>query len=225
MKTIALFLHQPICAVDSANGIIKALSSHYRFKLFSRDEVEPSFFDDVDCVCFPGGYGDCDRYDTLMTWNCDAVRNFVNRGGKFLGICMGAYWADRDYLDILDGVRVVQYIKQPNTDTRRPHPKAMPVNWMGNNQRMYFYDGCAFVGDNMDVVATYSNGDAMAIIQGQVGLIGCHLESEQWWYDKQYLKPHWHENKQHQLLLNFVNTLMNKYSTGGHNHETEKAIS
>jgi glutamine amidotransferase-like uncharacterized protein len=224
MKTIALFLHQPICAVDSANGIIKALSSHYRFKLFSRDEVEPSFFDDVDCVCFPGGYGDCDRYDTLMTWNCDAVRNFVNRGGKFLGICMGAYWADRDYLDILDGVRVVQYIKQPNTDTRRPHPKAMPVNWMGNNQRMYFYDGCAFVGDNMDVVATYPNGDAMAIIQGQVGVIGCHLESEQWWYDKQYLKPHWHENKQHQLLLNFVNTLMNKYSTGGHNHETEKAI-
>jgi glutamine amidotransferase-like uncharacterized protein len=160
-----------------------------------------------------------------MTWNCDAVRNFVNRGGKFLGICMGAYWADRDYLDILDGVRVVQYIKQPNTDTRRPHPKAMPVNWMGNNQRMYFYDGCAFVGDNMDVVATYPNGDAMAITQGQVGLIGCHLESEQWWYDKQYLKPHWHENKQHQLLLNFVNTLMNKYSTGGHNHETEKAIS
>jgi glutamine amidotransferase-like uncharacterized protein len=224
MKTIALFLHQPICAVDSANGIIKALSSHYRFKLFSRDEVEPSFFDDVDCVCFPGGYGDCDRYDTLMTWNCDAVRNFVNRGGKFLGICMGAYWADRDYLDILDGVRVVQYIKQPNTDTRRPHPKAMSVNWMGNNQRMYFYDGCAFVGDNMDVVATYPNGDAMAIIQGQVGVIGCHLESEQWWYDKQYLKPHWHENKQHQLLLNFVNTLMNKYSTGGHNHETEKAI-
>ena len=225
MKTIALFLHQPICAVDSANGIIKALSSHYRFKLFSRDEVEPSFFDDVDCVCFPGGYGDCDRYDTLMTWNCDAVRNFVKGGGKFLGICMGAYWADRDYLNILDGVRVVQYIKQPNTDTRRPHPKAMPVNWMGNNQRMYFYDGCAFVGDNMDVVATYPNGDAMAIIQGQVGVIGCHPESEQWWYDKQYLKPHWHENKQHQLLLNFVNTLMNKYSTGGHNHETEKAIS
>jgi glutamine amidotransferase-like uncharacterized protein len=210
MKRIAVFLHQPICAVDSANGIIKALSSHYSFKLFSRDEVEPTFFDDVDCVCFPGGYGDCDRYDTLMKWNCDAVRNFVKGGGKFLGICMGAYWADRDYLNVLDGVRAVQYIKQPNTDTRRPHPKAMPVRWLGVNERMYFYDGCAFVGDNMDVVATYSNGDAMAIIQGQVGLIGCHPESEQWWYDKKYLKPHWHENQHHQLLLEFVNELMNK---------------
>jgi glutamine amidotransferase-like uncharacterized protein len=210
MKTIALFLHQPICAVDSANGIIKALSSHYRFKLFSRDEVEPSFFDDVDCVCFPGGYGDCDRYDTLMMWNCDAVRNFVNRGGKFLGICMGAYWADRDYLNILDSVRVVQYIKQPNTDTRRPHPKAMPVKWLGVHERMYFYDGCAFVGDNMDVVATYSNGDPMAIIQGQVGLIGCHLESEQWWYDKKYLEPHYHNGLHHKLLLDFVDKLFYK---------------
>ena len=209
MKTIALFLHQPICAVDSANGIIKALSSHYRFKLFSRDEVEPSFFDDVDCVCFPGGYGDCDRYDTLMTWNCDAVRNFVNRGGKFLGICMGAYWADRDYLDILDSVRVVQYIKQPNTDTRRPHPKAMPVKWLGVDERMYFYDGCAIIGDNMDIVATYSNGDPMAVIQGKIGLIGCHPESQKVWYDYYTWMPrHWHNGKHNTLLLKFVDKLM-----------------
>ncbi len=204
---IALFIHQPICAVDSANGIIKALSPHHQFKLFSRDEVEPTFFDDVDCVCFPGGYGDCDRFDTLMEWNADLVRNFLNSGGRFLGICMGAYWADRYYLNILNDVRVVQYIKQPNTCTRRPHPKAMPVLWMGKQERMYFYDGCAFVGNNMDVVATYSNGDPMAIIQGQVGLIGCHLESEEWWYDKKYLKPHWHQNNHYQLLLDFVDRL------------------
>lgn len=204
---IALFIHQPICAVDSANGIIKALNSHYQFKLFSRDEVEPTFFDDVDIVCFPGGFGDCDRYDTLMQWNAQPVRKFIAQGGKFLGICMGAYWADQDYLDILDNVRVVQYIKQINSCTKRPHPKAMPVTWLGNQQRMYFYDGCTFVGNDMDVVATYSNKDPMAIIQGQVGLIGCHLESEQWWYNKKYLEPHWHQGIHYELLLNFVNKL------------------
>lgn len=204
---IALFIHQPICAVDSANGIIKALSSNYQFKLFSKDEVEPTFFDDVDIVCFPGGYGDSDRYDTLMKWNEEPVRKFIARGGKYLGICMGAYWADSDYLNILNNTRVVQYIKQPNSCTRRPHPKAMPVTWQGNQERMYFYDGCTFVGNNMDTVATYSNGNAMAIIQGKVGLIGCHLESEQWWYDKKYLIPHWHEGKHYNLLLEFVNRL------------------
>jgi len=204
---IALFIHQPVCAVDSANGIIKSLSPQHSFKLFSIDEVEPTFFDDVDCVCFPGGFGDADRFDRLLKWNYDGVKNFVKNGGKYLGICMGAYWAGRHYFDILDNVEVDQYIRRPDTCTRRPHPKAMPVQWLDLNERMYFYDGCAFVGDNMDVVARYSNNDPMAIIQGNIGLIGCHLESEQWWYNKKYLQPHWHKGKQYQLLLDFVNTI------------------
>lgn len=204
---IALFIHQPVCAVDSANGIIKSLSPKHSFKLFSQDEVEPTFFDDVDCVCFPGGFGDADRFDRLLKWNYDSVKSFVQSGGKYLGICMGAYWAGKHYFDILQDVEVEQYIKRPKTCTRRPHPKAMPVQWLDNDERMYFYDGCAFIGNNMDVVARYSNGDPMAIIQGNVGVIGCHLESEQWWYDKKYLEPHWHNHRHYFLLQNFVNTL------------------
>lgn len=207
---IALFIHQPICAVDSANGIIKALSPHYQFKLFSRDEVESTFFDDVDVVCFPGGYGDCDRFDRLLEWNKDLIKEFLKRGGKYLGICMGAYWADKYYFDLLDDVRVVQYIKQPNTDTKRPHPKAMPVTWNGKSERMYFYDGCAFTGSNFTTIATYANGDAMAIIKDNIGLIGCHPESDKTWYDKSYLKQHWHNEQQYPLLLEFVNQLVQK---------------
>lgn len=203
---IAIFIHQPVCAVDSANGIIKSLSSHHSFKLFSQDEVEPTFFDDVDCVCFPGGFGDADRFDRLLKWNYDAVKDFVDRGGKYLGICMGAYWAGPHYFNLLKNAEVEQYIRRPNTCTRRPHPKAMPVQWRGQNERMYFYDGCAIIGDNLDVVATYSNGDPMAVIQGQVGLIGCHLESEQWWYNKKYLQPYWHRGIHYKLLLDFVNS-------------------
>ena len=202
---IAIFIHQPVCAVDSANGIIKALSPQHTFKLFSIDEVETSFFDDVDCVCFPGGFGDADRFDRLLKWNYDSVRNFVKSGGKYLGICMGAYWADKHYFDILDDVRVEQYIKRPTACTRRPHPKAMPVQWLNNFERMYFYDGCTFIGNNMDVVASYSNGDPMAIVQNNIKLIGCHPESEQWWYDKSYLKPHWHNNNHYKLLSEFIN--------------------
>ena len=206
---IAIFIHQPVCAVDSANGIIKSLSPQHSFKLFSRDEVEPTFFDDVDCVCFPGGFGDADRFDRLLKWNYNSVKNFVNNGGKYLGICMGAYWAGRHYFDILDNVEVEQYIKRPNSCTRRPHPKAMSVQWLDNNERMYFYDGCAFVGDNMDVVATYSNGDPMAVIQGKIGLIGCHPESQKVWYDYYTWMPrHWHNGKHNTLLLKFVDKLM-----------------
>ena len=207
MKTIALFLHQPRCSVQSGNGIIQSLTPYYRFKIFTRHQLEDNFFDDVDCVAFPGGMGDADTYDWMLKENAPRIRTFINRGGRYLGICMGAYWADRNYFNILNNVRAVQYIKQPHTDTRRPHAKACAITWHGQAERMYFYDGCALVGTGFETVARYANSDAMAIIQNRIGLIGCHPESQQFWYDKNYLKPQWHHGRHNQLLLDFVNEL------------------
>ena len=210
MKTIALFLHQPRCSVQSGNGIIQSLTPYYRFKIFTRHQLEDNFFDDVDCVAFPGGMGDADTYDWMLKENAPRIRTYINRGGRYLGICMGAYWADRNYFNILDNVRAVQYIRQPHTDTRRPHAKACAVTWNGQADRMYFYDGCALVGTGFDTVARYANGDAMAIIQNRIGLIGCHPESQQFWYDKNYLKPHWHQGRHNQLLQDFVHDLFSR---------------
>ena len=208
--TIALFIHDPRCSVQSANGIIHALGNNYNFKLFSRNEVEDVFFDDVDMVVVPGGFGDADSYDTLFTNNAQAVRRFIRQGGRYLGICMGAYWAGHHYLDILDSVDAVQYIRRPRTDTRRPHAKNMPVTWQGDATKMFWYDGCALVGDRsrFTTVATYANGDAMAIIQNRIGLIGCHPEAEQFWYDDySWMRPHW-SGGHHRLLQEFADQLM-----------------
>lgn len=211
---IALFVCDPKCSVQSTNGVINALSSNYNFKLFSKNEVEEGFFDDVDMVVFPGGIGDSDSYDTILKNNKDVVVDFVTRGGKYLGICMGAYWAGKDYFNILDKVDAVQYIRRPNACTRRPHAKNMPVVWRNQPCNMFFYDGCALVGDEnspYETIATYSNGDNMAIIQNRIGLIGCHPESEKFWYDGySWLKGKYHNGTQHELLLNFVNELMQR---------------
>jgi glutamine amidotransferase-like uncharacterized protein len=211
---IALFVCDPKCSVQSTNGVMNALSSNYNFKLFSKNQVEEGFFDDVDMVVFPGGMGDSDSYNTVLKNNKDVVVDFVTRGGKYLGICMGAYWAGKDYFNILDKVDAVQYIRRPNACTRRPHAKNMPVVWRNQPCNMFFYDGCALVGGEMspyETVATYSNGDNMAIIQNRIGLIGCHPESEQFWYDGySWLKGKYHNGTQHELLLNFVNELMQR---------------
>jgi glutamine amidotransferase-like uncharacterized protein len=185
---------------------IKALSTYYRFKIFTRHELENNFFDDVDIVCFPGGFGDANSFDYLTRENTSSLRKFIRNGGKYLGICMGAYWAGKHYFDILDGVDSVQYITQPNTDTHRPHAKNISVTWQDVPTNMYFYDGCAFVGKgNFKTVARYANNDPMAIIQNNIGLIGCHPESEQHWYDSySWMKPHYHNGYHHILLLDFV---------------------
>lgn len=212
MKTIALFVHQPKCSVQSGNGLIKALSPHYRFKVFTKHELEDDFFDDVDMVAFPGGTGDSDSWNYLLKSHVDRIRKFVAGGGHYLGICMGAYWAGPDYFDILDSVKVTQYITQPNTCTRRPHAKQMNITWNGEPEELFFYDGCAIIGDETryDVVSRYPNGDAMAIIQNRIGLIGCHPEAEQHWYSSySWMKKRWTGNKHH-ILLDFVNNLMEK---------------
>ena len=207
MKTIAIFLHQPYCSVQSVNGIIKSLSSNYNFKIFTKHELEDNFFDDVNAIAIPGGVGDADTFDRLFPTNVNRVSKFVNEGGAYLGICMGAYWAGPKYLNIIQNVKPVQYIKRPNTDTRRPHPKAQSVSWNDTTQKMFFYDGCALIGDgikNSKIISRYPNGDAMAIIQNNIGLIGCHPESEKHWYESySWMKKHWHYEEHHKLLLDF----------------------
>lgn len=205
--TIALFLYDPKCSVQSGNGMIHALQSDYNFKIFSINPLEDNFFDDVDMIAVPGGIGDAASFERAFKHTKHRVKKFVQDGGKYLGICMGAYWAGQHYFNILNNVDAVQYITQPRTDTHRPHAKDLKVAWHGTDMTMFFYDGCALVGNGQyDTIATYSNGDAMAIIQNNIGVIGCHPEAEPFWYDGYSWMKGKYSNK-HDLLLDFVNQL------------------
>jgi len=208
---IALFLHQPYCSVQSGNGIMQALGDHYNFKIFTRHDLERDFFDNVDMICFPGGLGDASNFNYLTKEHKTRIKNFVRNGGAYLGICMGAYWAGSEYFNLLHNVNAVQYLTRPGTDTRRPHAKNLEVTWNGKQEKMFWYDGCALVGDEskFKTVARYANGDPMAIIQGRVGLIGCHPESEQHWYDMySWMKGKFHQGRHYPLLLDFVDSIL-----------------
>jgi glutamine amidotransferase-like uncharacterized protein len=216
MKKIALYTKHPYCSLDGCNGIMESLYPYYKFKLFNERHIEEEFFDDVDMIMFPGGVGDSDKFDRFFasTDKDKIIQNYVKQGGRYIGICMGAYWADKDYFDILKHARASQYIKRPGTDTRRPHPKAIDVTWRGQDTKMFFYDGCSIHGDEsqFEVVARYKgNNDPMAIVQGRVGLIGCHLEAEKYWYDKpKYMQKHWNNGYHKLLLKEFVDYIMTK---------------
>jgi glutamine amidotransferase-like uncharacterized protein len=164
-------------------------------------------------VAFPGGIGDASSYDKFFRRKAqNAVANYVQQGGRYLGICMGAYWAGSYYFDILDSVDAVQYIRQSTSDIKRSYSTVAKIKWNNQSEDMFFYDGCALVGDTskFKTVATYANGDAMAIIQNRIGLIGCHPESQEYWYKepRKYINQYWHQGKHHSLLLEFVNQLM-----------------
>lgn len=213
MPKIALFQNHPECSMQCCDGMIKALSPGYDIDLFVKDDMKEGAFDSYDIIAFPGGIGDADTYyNFFKRRQGNAVADFIDRGGRYLGICMGAYWAGSDFFDILDNVVPVQYIKRDTADIRRPYGTVANIQWQGQPKNMFFYDGCALVGDEskFDTVARYANNDPMAIIQGRIGLIGCHPESENFWYKKQYnyINKHWHKGEHHKLLLEFANKLM-----------------
>ena len=196
--------------------MITALTPHYDIQIFASGQLDAELLRGVDIVAFPGGIGDSDSYYQFFPRRVgNLVADFVDRGGHYLGICMGAYWAAHWYFDILDGVDAVQYIKQPTAEIRRSWGTVAKVQWLGQTEHMFFYDGCALIGDatRFQTIATYANSDPMAIIQNRVGVIGCHPESEPSWYEKPHAyhaRKHWHEWYHHHLLLGFVDRLIGR---------------
>jgi glutamine amidotransferase-like uncharacterized protein len=212
MMRIALFQNHPECSRQSCDGIIKALTPHHQVTTFYIDDNLDKVLNDADAVAFPGGFGDVSMYDDLFRRRAaNRIADFVDSGGKYLGICMGAYWAGPLYFDILQDATVEQYIKRPTADIKRPYGTVAKVLWNDQKENMFFYDGGVIVGDETKfrTIARYKNNEPMAIIQGNVGIIGCHPESQEFWYSDpyQYIKQYWHWGKHNDLLLDFVNEL------------------
>lgn len=215
MAKLALFIDHPRCSVDGINAIINALQSQHTFKIFTRHKIiYDNFFDDVDCIIVPGGTGDVDTFDKVMKHHRQTIKDYVDNGGHYLGICMGAYWAGSKYLDLVKGRDCVQFMNRPGSKTKRPHPKDLEVKWLGKEEKIYWYDGCSIIGNGrMDIVSTYPNGDVMAGYQGRVGLIGSHPEADENWYGcHSWMKKKWNPSKQHNwnLLLDFTNELIKR---------------
>jgi hypothetical protein len=208
--TIAIFIHDPQCETDCALAMIQGLLPDFEIRTFGLDELDLDFLHMHDVVAFPGGMGDSDDFhDIFDEIQIEMVQTYVAEGGKYFGICMGAYWAGPHYFDLCIDLEVEQYIEQPTADTRTDGPTAVNVTYDGTFQCMYFYDGCAILGDSIDtVVASYANGDAMAAIQGNVGMFGCHPEALEWWYNEGVMDKSLYDTNHAVLMRDFVHQLL-----------------
>lgn len=208
--TIAIFIHDPQCETECAIGMVAGLIHDFNIRTFGISELTSDFLAQFDAVCFPGGIGDADDFDDIFNqddiW---AIQEYVANGGKYFGICMGAYWAGSDYFNITTDLTIGQYIERPTADIRYSGPTVADVTWLDEEHTMYFYDGCAILGDDMDVIATYANGDPMAVIQGNVGMVGCHPEALDWWYAEGDM-PNYFDTGHAELMANFVKDLINE---------------
>jgi glutamine amidotransferase-like uncharacterized protein len=186
----------------------------YPYLKLNADNLEKA-----DCLVMPGGLGDSDQFDQKLYRKKKIVQNYVASGGRYLGICMGGYFAGHHYFDILTNVEAVQYIKRKGSSTKKSTPVVIDLTWGNNNNcPMYFFDGAAFIPKNCDhmpakIISRYQNGDVAALMQpfgrGIVGVIGPHPEAQKWWfYTNEHIKHRWKDSVQDKLFLNFVKKLI-----------------
>lgn len=209
--SIAIFLQHPECSAQCAVGMYEALSNDFVVDMFNSTQFKHNIFKKADIVAFPGGIGDSDTFFKYLAPHADIVREAIYYGKRYLGICMGAYWAANRYFDLVEGFDAVQYIKRPGADIKRSYGTTAPIIWDNKKVDMYFYDGCALIGNEkkFEVISRYKNNDPMAVIQDNIGLIGCHPESMRSWYDRKNMKDKWHRYHHYKLLLDFTKRLLN----------------
>lgn len=136
----------------------------------------------------PGG-GELDEAWPHLRDHADDVRDFVDGGGLYLGVCLGAYLAGDDPgFDLLPG-DTDQYVVTGGASIRHESDALVTLDWAGQPRTMYFQDG-AYVdlADDADaeVVARYDNGRVAALVcgygKGGVAVVGPHPEATSDWF-------------------------------------------
>ena len=202
---MTIFVHHPQCELDCAFAMASVFEKAFTVKMITIAELNSDTLLNTDILAIGGGIGDADDFDNIFTLGHKLlIHKYLHDGGKYLGICMGAYWAGSNYFDILGDIDVVQYITTPDSEISTEFATIANVEWNGEPADMYFYDGCAF-GNWSDEIhwANYQNGYPMAIQNNNVGVIGCHPEAKKWWHDD--IGGYDKNNKQ--LLLEFAKAL------------------
>jgi hypothetical protein len=151
----------------------------------------------------PGGDDVTRLSDAWTAADREAIRDYVRRGGRYYGVCLGGYWAGKagtwpgtvpgfEGLDMLPAV-VLELSADDKGD------KIVGVHWDGAPREAYFQDGPTFaLTDDSRVIKVYATYDAdrtpghVAAFsarygRGKVAVSGVHTEAAQDWYDEAHL--------------------------------------
>lgn len=177
----------------------------------------------ADIFAYPGGTDVDDAWPYLQPL-AQSMRNFVSSGGRYIGVCLGAYLAGADIddepgkgFDLLPGHATTDsetdqdgaQVMDPDEDTviRVDYtwgsgPKAGQTV---KDRDMYFQDGAVIDLPDRSlakILGRYSsNGDVAISVspygKGFVGVSGVHLEADESWCESAHILIHWSSASTH----------------------------
>ncbi|HDG7811231.1 TPA: hypothetical protein PCK03_001292 [Klebsiella quasipneumoniae] len=144
-----------------------------------------------DLYIQPGGGQDIPgSYQALGDEGAEAIRNFVKSGKSFLGLCMGAYLADKDWIGLIDAP-LESEVGRPGSQAVDEGDYTLQLTWNNKQEPFYYQDGpylnSSISSTGFQPIAYYKNGD-IAIGKyrygkGNIILSGPHPEADETWID------------------------------------------
>lgn len=196
-RPIALVYRGPASCPGCSEAAAQLLrSTKYRFRVSyigpqERRKFTRSAFSGVALYVQPGGDSSVTQANRQLGSRARVlIKNYVRRGGRYLGICQGGYLAgSQPGMRLLNPGDSGQYIKTSGASTRSSRDTVIPIRWGGKKYPMYFQDGPFFTAraaSGGKVLARYTNGRIAALSKhygrGLVTVVGPHPEAPASWY-------------------------------------------
>ncbi|HQP36116.1 MAG TPA: BPL-N domain-containing protein [Polyangiaceae bacterium] len=167
-------------------AVAKALKKDVRswqIQYVGPDDITASALAGATLYVQPGGDGNLSGLvGAIGSARGTLISNFVRAGGRYLGFCMGGFYASSYGIGLLPG-------PTPTWNDAKSD-SFVPVSWRGSTRFLY-YEGGFHVPQNVadaagaTVIARYGDDDKIAAIvakvdAGALGLVGPHPEGSSW---------------------------------------------
>jgi glutamine amidotransferase-like uncharacterized protein len=160
----------------------------YKVQYFSRVNDLEQLAKSTELVVFPGTDDNAGSLDEFISefspLSIESLRTFVRNGGKFLGVCGGAYIISKDYHTEFDsglGLSLVDVTSEGYLSEEGA--TILDVTWKGKVRTIYYQLGPKFIplrSSNLRQTATYADGAIAACMisegRGIYYLVGPHPE-------------------------------------------------
>ena len=179
---------------ENVKKALQRLSPAYQIDFVGADEpvdITAQNLARYDLYVQPGGGQDIPAaLASLGDARAEAIREYVAKGGRYLGLCMGAYLADDSNLGLIPQ-DLDSEAGRPGFEVSGIDDAAVRVVWDGQPDSVFYQDGPYFPkadgASPYTAIATYRNGDVAAARytyeKGVVVLSGPHPEAGREWFE------------------------------------------
>ena len=154
----------------------------------------PGLLEDAAVFIIGGTEDDLSPLFNAFTPQVDAAfKDYLQSGGRYLGICGGGYLASTGWDEYGTWVPMLGIVPaESGVIDENEEPRILPIDWLGETYPMYFQYGPTFTltptSEDVRIIAYYSEGQIAALLsshgQGKVAVSGPHPEAEEDWAEE-----------------------------------------